>query len=360
MKHRILSCLLLLAPAAFMSCDSEEPPTTDIRHEVLHEIGENVILPIYHDMDEKGNALLAAIRAFRANPSVATRDAARAAWITARSPFETAEAFEFGPIKEPPPGLKPLVDSWPITTTGENSIESYITDSSNFTKEKVANYPLDVRGFHAIEFILWGDADNGILPRMDANALHFLEAVTEVVVDGMSKIHDAWDAGGGNYIRELNEFGIDKGRVYNTVNDALLAVNRGAWHIAEELYDEYLADPINTTDPAKGPRSAESYFSDNSFADFHDIMVGVKAIYYGDWDGVDGKGLTDYFASRDAAFDAKVRTMLDELIAAVEALGPSFNSTVKNNTTLVVTAIAKAKVFYETLENEGVAIINAE
>jgi putative iron-regulated protein len=352
-KKSLLSLLLILVTSsAFMSCDSEDP-IVDERATIVQSIGDNVIIPIYHDLEEKGNLLLAAVKALRADPTVANRDAARAAWVAARSPFEMGEAFEFGPIKQPPPGLKPYVDTWPVATTGENSIESYLADSSNFTKENVANYPLNVRGYHAIEFILWGDADNGIAPKMDANALHYLEVMTEVTVEKMNEIHEAWEASGGNYINNLKEFG--DGKAYPTVKDALLQINERVYHITEELWDEYLFDPI---DPGHGPRSAESYLSDNSYADFRDIMVGVKAVYYGDYKQNIGKGLTDFYAEKDAALDATIRTQIDEAIAAIDALDP-FNATVKNTPAKVQTAIDKCKALYQTLKNQGEPLISA-
>jgi len=117
-----------------------------------------VVLPTYGNLSQKTKALHEAVKALTLNPTDATFDAAAEAWFNAREPWETSEAFLFGPVDAL--GLDPNMDSWPLDQTAiGNHIANGdfsdldVTDDEGLVSEASQN----VRGFHTLEFLLFKD-----------------------------------------------------------------------------------------------------------------------------------------------------------------------------------------------------------
>jgi predicted lipoprotein len=123
---------------------------------------DQVVLPTYADLVSKTAALQQAIKALANQPSSATFKHAADLWIEAREPWETSEAFLFGPVADL--GLDPNMDSWPLDVDAikgvmeSGKIEELIKwegeyDEDSEDIEAVQN----VRGFHTLEFLLFKD-----------------------------------------------------------------------------------------------------------------------------------------------------------------------------------------------------------
>ncbi len=130
--------------------------------EIVHTYVDQVVLPTYTDLVSKTTALRQSITSLGAQPSSATFKRAADLWIEAREPWETSEAFLFGPVADL--GLDPNMDSWPLDVDAIKSvmesgkIEELIKwegeyDEDNENIEAVQN----VRGFHTLEFLLFKD-----------------------------------------------------------------------------------------------------------------------------------------------------------------------------------------------------------
>ena len=118
-----------------------------------------VVLQTYKDLANANAALHVTVQALAANPSNATFEAAAAAWMAARQPWEMSEAFLFGPVDEL--GLDPNMDSWPLD---QDAIKNVLA-SGNFSgmdwsgdydgeNEGIAEAQ-SIRGFHTLEFLLF-------------------------------------------------------------------------------------------------------------------------------------------------------------------------------------------------------------
>ncbi|MCR5535139.1 MAG: peptidase M75 [Bacteroidaceae bacterium] len=121
---------------------------------------DQVVLPTYANLVSTTTALRQAIVALSNNPSSAAFKNAANLWIEAREPWETSEAFLFGPVADL--GLDPNMDSWPLDVDAikgvmeSGKIEELIKwegeyDEDNEDIEAVQN----VRGFHTLEFLLF-------------------------------------------------------------------------------------------------------------------------------------------------------------------------------------------------------------
>lgn len=120
-----------------------------------------VVLPTYKDLKEKTTALELAIIQLTNNPSNVHFESACTAWLEAREPWETSEAFLFGPVADK--GLDPNMDSWPLDQVG---IMNLLKSGKWTSLEWEGEYDEDdegiatvqsLRGFHTLEYLLFKD-----------------------------------------------------------------------------------------------------------------------------------------------------------------------------------------------------------
>ena len=186
MKRMMTAMIAAALPAAPLFAGEAEVVTTyaDIAHAT------------YEDALIKAKDLQGAIDALIADPSEATLAAAKAAWIEARVPYQQSEVFRFGnPIVDDWEGK---VNAWPldeglidyvseeyegptdeneyaalnIIATPQATIAGQEVDASEITPELIADTLNEAdgietnvaRGYHAIEFLLWGQDLNGTEP----------------------------------------------------------------------------------------------------------------------------------------------------------------------------------------------------
>ena len=136
------------------SCNSE----SEFR-QIAESYVSSVVLPTYKELAEKTVTLNNAIRDFAANPSNAGFEKACQAWLDARAPWETSEAFLFGPVADL--GLDPNMDSWPLDQDAivnilKNGNFSSLNWSGEYDEDDEAiEAAQNVRGFHTLEFLLF-------------------------------------------------------------------------------------------------------------------------------------------------------------------------------------------------------------
>ena len=116
-----------------------------------------MVLPTYADLERATLDLKAKIDALKAQPSNAAFKAAAESWIAARTPWETSEAFLFGPVADL--GLDPNMDSWPLDQVGiVNVLKSGKYDALNWSGDfdednKAIGAAQGLRGFHTLEYL---------------------------------------------------------------------------------------------------------------------------------------------------------------------------------------------------------------
>lgn len=128
---------------------------------VVKQYVDVVVLPTYLDLKNEAETLYNTVSAFQANPSDGTFATAASTWVKARGPWETSEAFLFGPVASK--GLDPNMDSWPLD---QDAIVNILNSGNYADLEWNGDYDEDnediaaaqnVRGFHTLEYLLFKD-----------------------------------------------------------------------------------------------------------------------------------------------------------------------------------------------------------
>lgn len=268
---------------------------------------------------------------------------ARNVWVNARPNWLLAEAFRFpdSPVEAQIRGARPLVsriNAWPIDEAFLDYIEAnptagLINDTKQpITKEELlkrhqAQNPRHVAyGWHAIEFLLWGqDQDvNGpgqraftdFLPGQVNNDRRrlVLKLQAEQLVEDLKALASAWDPKQTkNYAQTF--------RMLNQ-RDALGRILTGlAQATRRELADRGLAIPLDS-----GSQSEEqSNSSDTTDRDLAFTLRGVRYVWFGDASANPRPGLDQLVQRLDAGLATRVVHALNRADATVAAIEVPFD-----------------------------------
>jgi len=315
---------------------------------------------MYSDSLATAKTLEAAVDAFLAKPSQETLDAAKDAWLAARVPYQQTEAYRFGnaivddwegrvnawPLDE---GLIDYVDASYGGESDENSlytanviassrlmINGEEVDATEITPEFIGGTLHEAgdieanvaSGYHAIEFLLWGQDLNGTgsgagnRPYTDFDLENctgghcerrraYLEAATDLLVSDLEEMVANWGADGAAR-KELME---DPRTGLSVIVTGMGSLSYG------ELAGERMKLGLLLADPEE----EHDCFSDNTHNSHLYDAIGIRNVYLGEYTRPDGSTVTgpsvsDLVAEKDAGVDAELKAKLDVTIEKMQAM----------------------------------------
>ena len=293
------------------------------RRVLLQALGDNVILPLYAQLAERAGALDREALSFCEATDSAGLVRVQDAWSETRAPLKRAEAFSFGPYKEYPQRLGPLLDFWPARP---DQILGVLDDENAFPvldTEVVSTLGAARKGTPVIEYLLYASAsdDNTVLavfsdPEEGPRRCNYLTGLTADLVVQASALHEAWNPSGGNYLGQLVDAGTASSTTFPSVQAAFSEVfNRISYGI-ENAYELKIGKPFGKRG-VKDVEQAESAYSGRSVGDIIDNLIGIEALYSGEYGERSGLGIADFLRTRSRALDAE---FMQKLSAAREAL----------------------------------------
>ncbi|MCP5467726.1 MAG: iron-regulated protein [Deltaproteobacteria bacterium] len=349
-KYFRKSCVALILLSFLGACSGSDETPIDQSQNEIPQLKEqvvsnyvNLVSASYEDTLQKAIQLEEAINIFVSEPSEDNFNAAKSAWRNSREPYGQTEAYRFydGPIDAPNEGPESQINSWPL----DEATIDYVQDKENagiindlnieITAESLVelNTQLDeaavTTGYHAIEFLLWGQDHNenpqdaGLRPYTDyisggegtaANQERrgvYLNTVANVLVSDLEYVNNAWSSEiQNNYRQNFLKLNVD---------EALRRIIVGIGSLSRsELSGERMEVALLKQDQ----EDEHSCFSDNTHRDILNNFRGIQNVYLGEYqksDGtwIEGKGLQDLFQISAAELNSK---MLEELQKAEDAI----------------------------------------
>ena len=315
----------------------------------------------YEDSLSTAKTLQKAVETFIDKPTEENLKAARQAWIAARVPYMQTEAYRFGnPIVDDWEGK---VNAWPLDeglidyvagAYGNESPENdyYVAnvianekltiggkeiDASKITKEFLAEDLQEAggveanvaTGYHAVEFLLWGQDLNGTGPgagtrpatdydtkncsngHCDRRA-EYLSVVTDLLVDDLAWMAKQW-AEGGDARKAVTEA---------KPEDGLTAIMTGLGSLS---YGELAGERMKLGLMIHDPEEEHDCFSDTTYASHLGDAVGIRNVYTGSYKRVDGTtvsgpSVSGLVKTKAPEVDKEVTTALDQTVADMEAM----------------------------------------
>ncbi len=312
----------------------------------------------YDDSLIAARALQDAVTTLIDAPSAEALQAARAAWLRARVPYQQTEVFRFGnPIVDDWEGR---VNAWPLDEglidyvdgasggpTDENRLAALNViatpsftlsgteiDATEITPALLQDTLHEVdgieanvaTGYHAVEFLLWGQDLNGHGPgagnrpwtdyvtgddctngNCDRRAA-YLATATGLLVDDLAWMAAQWAADGDA-----------RATLMDDPQAGLSAMLTGMGSLS---YGETAGERMRLGLMLNDPEEEHSCFADNTHNDHFYNGVGIRSVYLGRYvrsDGTEvaGPSLSDLVAAADPALDAEMRTRLADAVLAL-------------------------------------------
>ena len=350
MKSTALSVIALMAAYA-------SPALADTRTDVVTNYA-NIAAAGYEDSAITAKTLQAAVDALIAAPSEVTLQAARQAWLNARVPYMQTEVFRFGnpivddwegkvnawPLDE---GLIDYVDSSTVFDDGENAAATLNVISTptfqlsgktvdatvitadlleNILQEADENEANVATGYHAVEFLLWGQDLNGTgagageRPYTDYvqgddctggncdRRGEFLKAATDLLVADLEWMAAQWADGGDA-----------RAAVTGDADAAISTILTGMGSLS---YGELAGERMRLGIMLNDPEEEHDCFSDNTYNSHYYDALGIQNVYLGNYTRVDGTkisgaSLADLVKEADAGLDLETQVKLGNTMRAM-------------------------------------------
>ena len=310
----------------------------------------------YEDSLTTAVALKAALQTLVAAPTEANLDAAKAAWRAARIPYQQTEAYRFGnPVVDAWEGK---VNAWPLDEglidyvagdaglneenpfAGANiianpklEISGKVIDTTEITPEALAGvHEFDgidanvTTGYHAIEFLLWGQDLNGTGPGAGARPASdfdpqnctggncerraaYLLAAADLLVSDLEEAVGLWSAGGQGRLDVLAD-----------PKQGLIMAFTGMGSLS---YGEQAGERMQLGLLLHDPEEEHDCFSDNTHISHFYDGKGVQNVYLGQYTRIDGStvsgpSLYDIVREKDAPLADALK---GDIAATMDALG---------------------------------------
>ncbi len=356
MKNLRNITLSVLSTFLLFSCSNNDDnssitPATDYS-DILTNEAVNVITKTYENLNNEAGTLETAVNNFTIGDETAFNQI-KDAWRAARTPWEQSEGFLFGPVGEKQLNIDGKVDSWPVDVTAIDAL----LNSGNAITTAVLETNNNTRGFHTIEYFIWGLDGNKTASDLTARDVEYLKAATSDLKTNMQALYDAWQPNEGNYQHHFINAG-QTGTHYTSQKVALQEIVAGMVTIAEEVGGGKIETPLNGNGGSAKPDEEESRFSHNSKADFADNIRSIQNSYLGDYDGTSGKGITDIVNNTNPTLDTTIQTQITAAITAIEAIPGTFTDAIVNNRAAVQNAQQKVLDLQETLQSNLTNLIS--
>ncbi|MEH6357666.1 MAG: imelysin family protein [Pseudomonadales bacterium] len=322
----------------------------------------NLAHATYEDALITALALQKTTDALLAAPSEKALKTAQQTWKQARIPYQQSEVFRFGNVVVD--DWEGQLNAWPldeglidyvasdysfelgnegaemnIIASTELNVGGEIIDTSVLTPEllaslnELAGSEANVAtGYHAIEFLLWGQDLNGTnagageRPYTDYMAdenctgghcerrADYLRAAVQLLVDDLTYMENQWAAGQtNNYRVELLSSEPQEGLDIMLFGMGSLALG--------ELAGERLKVSLE----ANSPEDEHDCFSDNTHNSHFYNAHGIRNVYFGSYQRingavVEGASLSDLVRAKDTQIDEAARAAFDVTTASFEVM----------------------------------------
>ena len=366
MRAFLAACLASSAALALAADAGAAPaPTVPTTAAVLTTYGD-IAHAMYEDSLTTARAMQTAINAFLANPTPATLTAARNAWKAARVPYLQTEGLRFGNaiVDE----WEPKVNAWPL----DEGLIDYVAQSYGTTSDENPLYTLNVianrqirigprqvnasvinanllrtlqmaqgveanvaTGYHAIEFLLWGQDLHGTGPgagerpatdysptacthaNCDRRAA-YLRTATELLVADLAEMTNDWTVG-GKARAELSAKG---------TNGGLATILTG---LGSMSYGELAGERMKLGLILHDPEEEQDCFSDNTHNSHYYDQVGMMNLWHARYtrtngQAMQGASLRDYVVSRNAAAARRLDDSMNNTLAKMKVIKDTADS----------------------------------
>ncbi|HNP20095.1 MAG TPA: imelysin family protein [Fulvivirga sp.] len=371
---------LFIGAILLFSCNESDDPSVSANVEKKQAIENyaDIVLASYEDSYNTALTLQQSIDEFLAAPSEQLFENAKTAWKNARIPYGQTEAYRFygGPIDNDLTGVEGLINAWPmdevyIDYVVDNDNAGIINDATNYpTISKELLEELNEAGgksetsistgYHAIEFLLWGQdfsangpgerpytdyviGANGTATNQERRG-QYLKTVTALLLDNLATVRDEWEENGTyrqSFVNNANP------------NEIITKIFTGLGELSKgELSGERMFVAVDTQDQ----ENEHSCFSDNTDVDIKMNFKGIYNVYYGIYKRVDGtevsgKSFRELAQSLDNVKASAAEAAFADAEAKINLIPTPFDQAILNSPAIILDAVKSLSTLSDKLSD---------
>ncbi|MEM5501192.1 imelysin family protein [Ahrensia kielensis] len=357
MKRSITGIAMLAASTALFTSTA----FAEVTAEAVTKTYADIALAKFEDSLATAKKLDAAIDALVAEPSEANLAAAKEAWLAARVPYQQTEVYRFGnaivddwegrvnawPLDE---GLIDYVDASYGAENDENAlyaanvianksiaINGETIDASTITPEFLSSTLQEAgeveanvaTGYHAIEFLLWGQDLNGNDAGAGARSWTDYALGDECTNGNCDRRGEYLAAASDLLVADLEEMvanwtteGEARATLTENPENALSVILTGMGSLS---YGELAGERMKLGLLLGDPEEEHDCFSDNTHNSHLYDAVGIQNVYNGSYTRVDGSkvegpSISELVAAKDASVDAELKEKLSKTVSLMQAM----------------------------------------
>jgi len=218
-------------------------------------------------------------------------------WIRCRSVWERTEGFLVRSSFHRK--YRSRIDTWPVNF---NSLDSVLKKHNTFDNSLIHSFEDALKGFHPIEYILFGKNGDKKANAFSVNELNYLVALTQNFEELSMVVSHKWTSGDSSFKVMFTKPGVHnlvyptKKQVYEEIVNALIG-------ICDEVANGKIEEPFIQQNPAL----EESPFSGISITDFTNNIKSVENMYLGTFGSSNGKGLEDFVRLYNLSLDISIK-----------------------------------------------------
>ncbi len=347
------SFLLLASLSLFGACkkDSAEPttPTPEgfTTASVLNSFAANVAQDNYDDLAVLSSGLQEHIVAFSTSLSDADLTLCKQQWRDTRLSWERSEALLFGPVATE--NIDPRIDTWPVNFV---DLEAQLSSGNAFTAAYISSLEDALKGFHPIEYLLFGANGDKTAAQFTAREIEYITALAADLANLTGSLDQRWDpATGNNYTSAFTTAG-NGSTEYPTQRAAFEELVNAMAGICDEVANGKMGEVLLAQDPSM----EESPFAKNSLIDFTNNIRGVENVYLGRYDA-DGTGMENFVREHDLQLDNTIKQQLGTSINALGTITVPFGQAIIEQPVQVQQAIDAINALATTLNDELMPLV---
>lgn len=348
LSYSILFVVILFAAGCSKSKLNNNITSTTTETQVLTDFAGDLANPNYEDIQTKAGIMNKAIDTLVNNTTTANLLAARIAWVNIRRSWESCEGYLFGPVEDD--NYDPDTDSWPVDAV---ELDSLLSSSNALTVGDISALPQTLKGYHAIEYIIFGEGSTAKASDITARQKLFLSSLAQNLYNITTNLRNSWDPAAGDFTAQLVGAGTSASTYFTSKQAAFLTIVGSMSDICDEVANSKMQVPYAAEDSTLD----ESSFSHNSIIDFTNNITGIKNAYFSQYNNAGGHSLHELVAAKNASLDATLQSQMNAAISSFSTITVTFEKAIYTQRGQVKTVQSTINTLKATLDNQLTAFV---
>jgi putative iron-regulated protein len=311
-----------------------------LKAEVINDFTNTIVFSRYSNLLNACLTMQTAVAKLSNESNNDNLSSAKAYWKNMRAEWEQSEGFLLGPVESN--DYDPNTDTWP---TDYVQMDSVLASDNPLSTEDVKNFPQSLRGYHPLEYMLWGKGGSKTAANFTVRQkIYMTSLIDDILTNNVQPLYNDWFLGTDNFQAQVMTAG--KGSTeFSTRNALFLNIVSAMSDICGEVGASKMYEPFIARDSS----ITESPYSSNTLIDFKNNILGLQHVYM----GVNGsKGIRNLVAAKQLDLDQKIQAQINAAVNSFSQITERYETAIFTQRTQVQNTMDQLASLTELLEND--------